>query len=96
MCTCNEDIPDILLCEDDQETVVIRVSASAVACCHVIIQSMRSAVYLHWGSCFVYHAGFELSQLSYSGSSVDTGFKSHPGLLFLLTTLGVYICLALL
>ena len=26
VCTCNEDIPDILLCEDDQETVVIKVS----------------------------------------------------------------------
>ena len=26
VCTCNEDIPDILLCKDDQETVIIEVS----------------------------------------------------------------------
>ena len=26
VCTCNEEIADILLCQDDQETVVIRVS----------------------------------------------------------------------
>ena len=26
VCTCNEEIRDIVLCEDDQETVVIRVS----------------------------------------------------------------------
>ena len=26
VCTCNEEIADLLLCEDDQETVVIRVS----------------------------------------------------------------------
>ena len=32
VCTCNEDIPDILLCEDDQETVVIRVSVSVSVC----------------------------------------------------------------
>lgn len=26
VCVCNEDIPDILLCKDDQETVVIKVN----------------------------------------------------------------------
>ena len=26
VCTCNENIADILLCEEDQETVVIKVS----------------------------------------------------------------------
>ena len=26
VCLCNEDIPEILLCKDDQDTIVIKVS----------------------------------------------------------------------
>ena len=36
MCLCNDDIPEILLCSDDQETVIIKVSLRNLGPIHII------------------------------------------------------------